>query len=191
MKRLWSKDQGDKLLDDPICGLPGNRLRPHLLTVQRRIDVHRLVMFTVIVSIFASLMPIAAEGFTYGMLIAGQVGTALVHGSGTSWCFVGDGSTEFQINQAGSKGVISFPELTYFDGANYYELNGQTILTFSSATGGNIHFTLRPNLPNTVHNPVFTNFIQTYNTSTDQLDVSFNIVFPACTLPVNAVYDAP
>ena len=117
--------------------------------------------------------------------------TALVYGDGASWCFVEDGSTEFQINQAASKAVISFPELTYFDGTNYYGLNGQTILTFSSATGGSLHFKLRPNLPNPVHNPIFSNFTQTYNAPTDQLIVTFSIVFPACTLPVHAVYDAP
>ena len=137
------------------------------------------------------LIPVTAESFTYGKLVAGQLQTALVYGDGTSWCFVEDGSTEFQINQAASKAVISFPELTYFDGTNYYGLNGQTILTFSSATGGSLHFKLRPNVPDPVHNPVFTNFTQTYNAAADQLIVGFSIVFPACTLPVHAVYDAP
>src|SRR5215831_19279594 len=114
-------------------------------------------------------MPIAAQSLTYGRLIAGQLQTALVYGAATSWCFVEDGSTEFQLNQAASKAVISFPELTYFDGTNYYGLNGQTIMTFSSPTGGSIHFKLRPNLPDSVHNPPFTNFSQTYNAPTDQL----------------------
>jgi hypothetical protein len=136
-------------------------------------------------------MPITAESFTYGKLVAGQLQTALVYGDGTSWCFVEDGSTEFQINQAASKAVISFPKLTYFDGTNYYGLNGQTILTFSNATGGSLHFKLRPDVPNAVHDPMFTNFSQTYNAPTDQLIVKFSIVFPACTLPVHAVYDAP
>ena len=153
--------------------------------------MRRLVVFTTIGAALGSLVPIAAESFTYGQLVAGQVQTALVHGGGSSWCFVNDGSTEFQINQIASKAVISFPELTYFDGTNYYELNGQTILTFSGATSGNLHFKERPNLPNSIHNPAFTNFIQTYNAPTDQLVVAFNIVFPACTLPVSAVYDAP
>lgn len=138
-----------------------------------------------------SLIPICAGSFTYGKLVAGQLQTALVYGSGGAWCFVEDGSTEFQISQTASKAVITFPELTYFDGTNYYGLNGQTILTFSSATGGSLHFKLRPNLPNPVHNPVFTNFTQTYNSPTDQIVVRFNIVFPSCTLPVYAVYDAP
>ena len=132
-----------------------------------------------------------AESFTYGKLVVGQVQTALVYGDGTSWCFVNDGSTEFQISQDASKAVISFPELTYFDGTDYYELNGQTILKFTSTTGGNLHFKLRPNLPDPVHNPVFTNFTQTYSVPADQLIIRFSIAFPACTVPIYAVYDAP
>ena|SRR6266550_2682375 len=153
--------------------------------------VWRFVALSVIGTVIGSLIPTAAQSFTYGKLVAGQVQRALVYGSGTSWCFVEDGSTEFQINQAASKAVISFTELTYFDGANYYELNGQTILAFSSATGGSLHFKLKANLPDPVHNPAFTNFTQTYNAPKDQLVVGFNIVLPDCTLPVYAVYDAP
>ena len=115
--------------------------------------MHRLVVLA-FAAVLGSLTPITADAFTYGKLVAGQLQTALVYGGGTSWCFVEDGGTEFQINQAASKAVISFPELTYFDGTNYYGLNGQTILIFSSATGGSLHFKLRPNLPNPVHNPM-------------------------------------
>jgi hypothetical protein len=148
-------------------------------------------MLTAVGATLGSLIPTAADSFTYGKLVAGQVQTALVYGGGTSWCFVNDGSTEFQISQDASKAVISFPELTYFDGTDYYELNGQTLLRFTSTSGGNLHFKLRPNLPDLVHNLAFTNFMQTYSAPTDQLTVRFNIVFPACTLPVYAVYDAP
>lgn len=153
--------------------------------------MRRLIVLAAIGAALGSLSPTPAESFTYGRLVAGEVQTALVYGSGTSWCFVADGNTEFQINQTFTKAVISFPELTYFDGTTYYGLNGQTILTFSSSTGGSVHFKMRPSLPAPVHNPAFTNFTQTYNAPTDQLIVKFNIVFPDCTLPVFAVYDAP
>jgi hypothetical protein len=132
-----------------------------------------------------------AESFTSGNLVAGQVKTALAYGGGTVWCFVGSGSTEFQINQAGSKAAISFSELTYFDGTTYYGLNGQSILNFTSATTGILHFKQRPTLPDPVHNPAFTNFTEVYTAPTDQINVTFNIVFPTCTLPIYAVYDAP
>jgi hypothetical protein len=137
-----------------------------------------------------SMIPSPAQSFTYGNLVAGQVKTALSSGGG-AWCFVGSGSTEFQINQVGSKAVISFAELTYFDGTTYYGLNGQSILNFSSATGGTLHFKQRPELPDAVHNPAFANYTETYTAPTDQVIVSFNIVFPTCTLPIYAVYDAP
>jgi hypothetical protein len=133
-----------------------------------------------------------AQSFNYGRLVAGQVGAALAYGSGLSWCLIGKGNTEFQINQSNTKAAISFSEVIYFDGSTYYNLNGQTILTFNSATAGIIKFKLTPTYPGPVHTPAFTNFTQSYNASTDQITISFNIVFPNnCTLPISAVYDAP
>jgi hypothetical protein len=71
------------------------------------------------------------------------------------------------MNQSNTKAVISFAEVIYFDGSTYYSLDGQMILTFSSETGGTIHFKQTPTYPGSVHNPAFTNFGQTYNASTD------------------------
>jgi hypothetical protein len=81
--------------------------------LKRRIELHRLLVFTATAAALGTLMPITAESFKYGKLVAGQVQTALVYGSGTSWCFINDGSTEFQISQETSKAVISFPEFTF------------------------------------------------------------------------------
>jgi hypothetical protein len=139
----------------------------------------------------ALLIPTQAGSFTYGRLVGGQVRTALVYGSGSSWCLVDNGNTEFQINQAGTKAVISLAEVIYFDGSTYYSLNGQTKLAFTSASGGSIHFKQTPTIPDPVHTPSFANFTQTYNAQTDQLIVTLNILFPNCTLPIYAVYDAP
>jgi hypothetical protein len=86
---------------------------------------------------------------------------------------------------------MSFAEVIYFDGSTYYSLDGQTILTFGSATDGTIHFKETPTYPGPVHSPAFTNFTQTYNPSSDQLTVTFSVAFPNCTLPILAVYDAP
>ena len=72
----------------------------------------------------ALLIPTQAGSFTYGRLVGGQVRTTLVYGSGSSWCLVDNGNTEFQINQAGTKAVISLAEVIYFDGSTYYSLNG-------------------------------------------------------------------
>ena len=123
--------------------------------------------------------------------VVGSVRAALAYGSGLSWCLVDNGNTEFQINQNNTKAVISFAEVIYFDGSTYYALDGQTILAFSSATGGTIHFKQTPRYPEPVHTPAFTNFTQIYDPSTDQLTVTFSIVFPNCTLPIHAAYDAP
>lgn len=137
------------------------------------------------------LLTTPAEAFTYGTLVAGQVRTALSYGSNSSWCLVDNGNTEFQINQAGTKGAISFAEVIYFDGSTYYSLNGQSTLAFNTMTGGTMHFKQTPSYPAAVHLPAFANYSETYVASTDQLIVSFNILFPTCTLPVYAVYDAP
>jgi hypothetical protein len=145
----------------------------------------------IVAAVLVWLLPGQASGFTYGSLVAGQVKSALAYGSGSSWCLVDNGNTLFQINQAGTKGVISFAEVIYFNGTTYYSLSGQNTLTFNTMTDGIIHFKQTPTYPPEVHLPAFTNYTETYVAATDQLIVSFNILFPTCTLPVFAVYDAP
>ena len=142
-------------------------------------------------AVFGLLAPTSVQAFTYGRLVGGQVRAALAYGSGLSWCLVDKGNTEFQINQSNTIAVISFTEVIYFDGSTYYNLSGQTVLTFNSVTDGIIKFKQTPTYPGPVHTPIFTNFSQTYNASTDQLTISLNVVFPNCTLPIFAAYDAP
>ncbi len=140
------------------------------------------------------LLPAHAQSFTYGRLVGGQVRTTLAYGSGSSWCLVDNGNTQFQIDQSNSNGVISFAEVIYFDGSTYYSLDGQARMTFSSNTGGAIHFKQTIPSPGPVYNAAFTNFTQSlgvFNPPTDQLIVTFSIVFPNCTLPIYAIYDAP
>jgi hypothetical protein len=151
---------------------------------------HRFVVLALSAAALAMLMPAPAQSFTYGELVAGQVKPAVAYGAGT-WCLVDNGNTLYQISQSNTKAVISFAEVIYFDGAAYYQLSGQTILTFSDATSGTIRFKQTPTYPELVHNPAFTNYTQTYNAATDQLIVTFNIGFPNCTLPIFAVFDAP
>ena len=153
--------------------------------------MRRFAELAIVGAALASLIPTQAQSFTYGRLVGGQVRTALAYGSGSSWCLVDNGNTEFQINQSNTRAVISFAELIYFDGSTYYALDGQTKLTFSTATGGDIHFKQEPSYPLTVQDTAFTNFTQTYNAVSDQIFVTFNVVFPNCTLPIYAVYDAP
>jgi hypothetical protein len=156
--------------------------------------VGRFAVLVLTGAAIALLIPTQAESFTYGRLVGGQVRTTLVYGSGSSWCLVDNGNSEFQINQSNANAVISFAELIYFDGSTYYSLDGQARMTFSSATGGAIHFKQTIPSPRPVYNATFMDFTQTlgvFNPPTDQLIVTFSIVFPNCTLPIYAVYDAP
>jgi hypothetical protein len=156
--------------------------------------VGRFAVLALAGAAIALLLPTQAESFTYGRLVGGQVRTALVYGSGSSWCLVDNGNTEFQINQSNANAAISFAEVIYFDGSTYYSLDGQARMTFSSATGGSIHFKQTILSPGPVYNATFIDFTQTlgvFNPPTDQLIVTFSIIFPNCTLPIYAVYDAP
>jgi hypothetical protein len=158
----------------------------------RGAKVRRFAVLALAGAALGLLIPAQAQSFTYGRLVGGQVRAAVAYGSGSSWCLVDNGNTEFQINQSNTKAVISFAEVIYFDGATYYSLDGQTRLMFSSAAGGTIRFKQPPaSYPDLVTYPDFINFTQTYNASTDQLIVTFSVVFPNCTLPIYAVYEAP
>jgi hypothetical protein len=154
--------------------------------------VRRFAVLALAGAVCGFVIPTQVQSFTYGQLVAGQVHTGLAY-NGSSWCFVGNGGGFFQMNQAATKAVISFYEVTYYDAvANaYYSLDGQDILSFTSPSSGNIRFKQRGIYPLSVNNPAFTNFSQTYNASTDQLTIAFSIVFPNCTLPILAVFDAP
>ena len=108
--------------------------------------MHRFAGLAVAGAALALLIPRQAESFTYGRLVAGQVKTDLAYGTGSSWCLVDNGNTEFQMNQSNTKAVISLAEVIYFDGSTYYSLDGQMILTFSSGTGGTIPLQANTNL---------------------------------------------
>jgi hypothetical protein len=75
--------------------------------------------------------------------------------------------------------------------SRFWELRGQAVLTFTTATSGNILFSRQHMLPPlTVSNPSFQNYAQTYDPVNQRLVVNFSIVFPDCTLPVFAVFEA-
>jgi hypothetical protein len=151
---------------------------------------HLAVLAPAATAALALLVPAPVGSFTFGELVAGQVKPTVAYGTGT-WCLVDNGNTLFQISQNNTKAVISLTEVIYFDGATYYQLSGQSILTLNDATSGTIRFKQTPAYPDLVRNPAFTNFAQTFNAATDQLIVTFNIGFPNCTLPIFAVFDAP
>jgi hypothetical protein len=162
------------------------------LKIVRGIKVGRFSVLALAGAVCGFLIPMQVQSFTYGQLVAGQVHSGLAY-NGSSWCFVDNGGSLFQINQAATKAVISFSEVIYYDAAvdTYYSLDGQDILLFTSSSSGTIRFKQRGIYPLSVNNPAFANFSQTYNASTDQWTITFSVVFPNCTLPILAVFDAP
>jgi hypothetical protein len=75
-------------------------------------------------------------------------------------CYVNRGSSTFQRNGLGPKAVISFDEIV--DSA-IWELRGQAVLTFATATSGNIRFKRASAIPPAVDSPPFQNNTQTYD----------------------------
>lgn len=69
--------------------------------------MHRFAGLAVAGAALALLISRQAESFTYGRLVAGQLKTDLAYGTGSSWCLVDNGNTEFQMNQSNTKAVIS------------------------------------------------------------------------------------
>ncbi len=108
-------------------------------------------------------------------------------------CYVNRGSSQFQRNGLGPKAVISFDEIVDSGSGDSrkWELRGQAVLTFTTATSGKILFSREHSLPPlSVSNPSFVNYAQTYDSVNQRLVVNFSIVFPDCTLPVFAVFEA-
>ena len=108
---------------------------------------------------------------------------------GGPWCFVGRGLSTFQGNASGTEAVVSLPEVTYFDGTNYYLLDGQARLDFSTASTGNIKFKLASEYPLSVIKPPFSNYTEAVGNPTNRTWLSFSVNFPLCTLPVSILYE--
>jgi hypothetical protein len=148
----------------------------------------RIPAVAVILLGISGLSPATLGQTTPNVLISGQVESALAYGQ-TGWCAVAQGSSAVQRNQAAPVAVISFPELTYFDGATYYPLNGQARLTFSSPSRGRIHFK-NTRFGSSISNPRFENFSETFNGT--EYVIRFLIAFPNnCTLSISADFEAP
>ena len=132
-------------------------------------------------------------------LASGQVRPALTQTNPLSatgpWCFVGRGLSMFEASVDGSQAVISFPEMIYFDGTTYYQLNGQTHLNFSSTTDGHIKFKYTSEYPTTVTNPAFSNYSEVVGEAANLTVVTFTINFTNgalnsnCALPVTIKYE--
>jgi hypothetical protein len=125
-------------------------------------------------------------------LIGGQAQRSL----GAS-CYADRGFATFQRNfasapAAGTKAVVSLPEVIVKTATLNvaYDVSGQAVLNFSTATSGNIRFKQLPNVNDTIKSPAFSNYAESYNATAKQLTVSFTIGFPNCSLPIVLILDA-
>ena len=149
--------------------------------------MRNLCLFVVVALALGSPGPARAQAFPPDKLLAGTVTLAVQKVVFGGSCYVNRGSSQFQRSGTSSKAVISFDEIV--DSA-IWELRGQAVLTFTTATSGTIHFEQTPTLPAEIHSPPFNSYNQTYDPVRLRLVVTFNISFPDCTLTVHAVFDA-
>ena len=121
-------------------------------------------------------------------LMAGQVSAALAYG-GNGWCAVTQGGGTIQRDQSAGIAVISFPELTLFDGTTYYLLNGQAHMGFTTGKVGSLRFKQTP-YPTAINTVPFSGFSE--STNGERYTVHFSITFSTgCVLPITAIFETP
>lgn len=95
---------------------------------------------------------------------------------------------------AGGRTVISFDGIYYAPtgsvGPTAYLLGGAASLTFAAGnpTRGRIRFDADTSYPSEVRIPAFKRYSASYDATTHNVRVSFQIEFPSCTLPISATY---
>lgn len=149
--------------------------------------MRNLGLFVVVALALGSAGLAQAQPFPPDKLLGGDVKLAVGAFKFGGSCYVNRGNSQFQRSGASTKAVISFDEIV--DSA-IWELRGQAVMSFATATSGTLHFKQAPTVPAAVRDPPFMNYAQTYDPVGLRLVVTFSIVFPDCTLPVVAVFNA-
>jgi hypothetical protein len=150
------------------------------------LNVRNLCLFVVVALALGSPEPARAQAFPPDKLIGGTVKLSIGAVKFGGSCYVNRGNSQFQRNGTGTKAVISFDEIV---DSSIWDLRGQAVMTFTTATTGKIRFKQAFEIPAAVREPPFTDYTQTYNATSQELVVTFSIVFPDCTLPVFASFD--
>jgi hypothetical protein len=149
---------------------------------------NRLFPFILILLGFAAASPALAQT-PPDQLIQGQVQGVRATNNNGVYCYLTTGVSQLQMGSGvPATGVISFPEIAYWDGA-YHDLSGQARLVFTSSTAGLIRFKLWPKTG--YSDPAFSGFVSTAYAG-GQYVVTFNILFPnSCTLSIYGNYETP
>jgi hypothetical protein len=107
------------------------------------------------------------------------------------WCDIEPGSATFKRNGAGPA-KITLPGITWVNYANTpavsYRLVGLVILNFANSSSGTTAFIDVTGAPTSLTRAAFVSYVQTYNSSSRALTVTFNIRLPLCTLPLRVAF---
>ncbi len=125
-----------------------------------------------------------------GELVGGQMFQSI----NGSLCYAARGASTYRRSIAGSKAVITFPELAAKTLANptvAYDLSGAARLFFSSPGAGVVNFADLTGLPDSYAKVGFRAYSETYDTAKARLVVTFTLLLPDCPLAIRAVYDNP
>jgi hypothetical protein len=156
----------------------------------------RFLITSTIVACFV-VAPMAAVAQVPTLMTAGTVVNALAR-SATIWCSIDRGNSTFQRTGTGAA-LMSFPDITYTklplppaspnNAPTYHALSGQARLSFTTTNSGYIFFDLPPPYAQSIRQPKFVHYTQTYSASSKLLSVGFDIQFPQCTLRVDGRYN--
>ena len=141
---------------------------------------------------FAGLLVMTAPAIAQvpNTLMSGTIQAANGTNSG-DFCAVQGGASTFH-NGAFDFALMTFGPIYYWAGSvrstTAYTLNGQVQLNFSSGTTGYMKFINNAAIPVSVAQPEFAKFSEVYHTQSQRLIVTFNILFPGCTLPISATF---
>jgi hypothetical protein len=137
-----------------------------------------------------SILPVAdaysGPTLPQDVLFEGSMAATNAH-KDAGWCAIDNGASTFE-----KEGVrmrhISFEDVSYHVGDEYYVLSGLARLKFKTAAGGAVRFDTVGNVPRRDRRLSFSQYAETYSARSGRLTVSFNLHVNDCVVPVEAIY---